>query len=101
MTPFQICYNGEMIFDYGKGRGTYGTRNNNGSRQTHSIEYKKLGINGEGIGYYKRNIVFIPGALVGEEVYAEITKVSRNFSEAKVLKVQKIQASCDTTLPCL
>lgn len=53
------------------------------------LNIKKLGINGEGIGYYKRNIVFIPGALVGEEVYAEITKVSRNFSEAKVLKVQK------------
>lgn len=63
------------------------------------LNIKKLGINGEGIGYYKRNIVFIPGALVGEEVYAEITKVSRNFSEAKVLKVQK-KSKHRVTPPC-
>lgn len=53
------------------------------------LNIKKLGINGEGIGYYKRNIVFIPGALVGEEVYAELTKVSHNYSEAKIIKIQK------------
>lgn len=53
------------------------------------LNIKKLGINGEGIGYYKRNIVFIPGALVGEEIYAELTKVSHNYSEAKIIKIQK------------
>ncbi|GEK31521.1 putative RNA methyltransferase YfjO [Kurthia zopfii] len=63
------------------------------------LDIKKLGINGEGIGYYKKNIVFIPGALIGEEVYAEITKVGRNFSEAKVLKVQKA-SKFRVTPPC-
>ncbi len=50
---------------------------------------KRLGINGEGIGYYKRNVVFVKGALPGEEIYAELTKINRNFAEAKVLKIHK------------
>ncbi|MFJ8263754.1 23S rRNA (uracil(1939)-C(5))-methyltransferase RlmD [Rummeliibacillus sp. NPDC094406] len=53
------------------------------------LTIKRLGINGEGIGYYKRNVVFVKGALPGEEVYAELTKINHNFAEAKVLKIQK------------
>ena len=45
---------------------------------------KRLGINGEGVGYFKRQVVFIPGALPGEEVVAETTKIQRGFAEAKV-----------------
>ena len=33
-----------------------------------NLEIKKLGINGEGIGYIDRKIVFVPGALPQEEV---------------------------------
>ena len=36
------------------------------------VTIKKMGINGEGIGYIDRMPVFVPGALCGEEV--EITK---------------------------
>ena len=32
------------------------------------VTIKRIGINGEGIGYYKKQAVFIPGTLVGEEV---------------------------------
>lgn len=53
------------------------------------LTIKRLGINGEGIGYYKRNVVFVKGALPGEEIYAELTKINRNFAEAKVLKIHK------------
>ena len=28
-----------------------------------SLKIKRLGINGEGIGYYKKLIIFVPGAL--------------------------------------
>jgi len=63
------------------------------------LTIKRLGINGEGIGYYKRNVVFVKGALPGEEVYAELTKINHNFAEAKVLKIQK--KSSDSPLPCL
>ena len=38
------------------------------------ITIKRLGINGEGIGYYKKKIIFIPGALPGEVVVAKIVK---------------------------
>lgn len=53
------------------------------------LTIKRLGINGEGIGYYKRNVVFVKGALPGEEIYAELTKINHNFAEAKVLKIHK------------
>ena len=33
-----------------------------------TVEIKKIGINGEGIGYINRKIVFIKGALLNEEV---------------------------------
>ena len=33
-----------------------------------TVEIKKMGINGEGIGYINRKIVFIKGALLNEEV---------------------------------
>ncbi len=33
--------------------------------QTFPVTIKRLGINGEGVGYFKRQVVFIPGALPG------------------------------------
>ena len=40
-------------------------------RMKKNVEIKKLGINGEGIGYIDRKIVFVPGALPQEEVIVE------------------------------
>ncbi|MGC4376993.1 23S rRNA (uracil(1939)-C(5))-methyltransferase RlmD [Fictibacillus sp. Mic-4] len=57
--------------------------------QTIPVTIKRLGINGEGVGFFKRKIVFIPGALPGEEVVAEIQKVYPNRAEAKVKKIRK------------
>jgi 23S rRNA (uracil-5-)-methyltransferase RumA len=57
--------------------------------QTFPLTIKRLGINGEGVGYFKRQVVFVPGALPGEEVVVEATKVHPKFSEGKIKKVRK------------
>lgn len=57
--------------------------------QRFPLTIKRIGINGEGIGYYKRKIVFIPGALPEEVVVAEVTNVAPRFIEAKVHKLRQ------------
>jgi tRNA/tmRNA/rRNA uracil-C5-methylase (TrmA/RlmC/RlmD family) len=58
-------------------------------KQKIPLKIKKIGINGEGVGNFKGTTVFVPGALKGEDLYAEITQVERNFAIAKVLKLNK------------
>ncbi len=58
-------------------------------KQTFPLTIKRLGINGEGVGYFKRQVVFVPGALPGEEVVVEVTKVNPKFAEAKIKKIRK------------
>lgn len=58
-------------------------------KQRIPLKIKRMGINGEGIGFYKKQLVFVPGALKGEEVFCQVTKVERNFAEARLLKVNK------------
>lgn len=57
--------------------------------QTIPLTIKRLGINGEGVGFFKRTVVFVPGALPGEEVTAEITRVFPNRAEAKMKRLRK------------
>lgn len=57
--------------------------------QQFPLTIKRLGINGEGVGYFKKKVVFVPGALPGEEVVVEATKVHPKFSEGRVKKVRK------------
>ncbi|WP_246943026.1 23S rRNA (uracil(1939)-C(5))-methyltransferase RlmD [Bacillus pinisoli] len=57
--------------------------------QDFPITIKRLGINGEGVGFFKRKVVFIPGALPGEEVVAKATKVLPSIIEAKIKKIRK------------
>ena len=56
--------------------------------QTFPLTIKRLGINGEGVGYFKKQVVFVPGALPGEEVVVEATKINPKFAEAKIKKVR-------------
>lgn len=65
--------------------------------QRFPLTIKRIGINGEGIGYYKHKIVFIPGALPEEVVVAEVTNVAPRFIEAKVHKLR--QASPQRVTP--
>jgi len=69
------------------------------------VTIKRIGINGEGIGYYKRQAVFIPGTLVGEEVVAKCTKVAKGYSEAEIIRVKKkspnrVKPHCDLYGKC-
>lgn len=70
------------------------------------VEIKKLGINGEGIGYIDRKIVFVKGALIGEEVEIEIVKQTKTFYEGKLIQVltpanDRVQVSCRSDDQCL
>ena len=67
--------------------------------QTIPLTIKRLGINGEGVGFFKRTVVFVPGALPGEEITAEVTKVFPNRAEAKVKRLRK-KSKDRVTPPC-
>ncbi len=57
-------------------------------KQTFPLTIKRLGINGEGVGYFKKQVVFVPGALPGEEVVVEATKIHPKYAEAKLKKIR-------------
>ncbi|MEC2075319.1 23S rRNA (uracil(1939)-C(5))-methyltransferase RlmD [Metabacillus fastidiosus] len=67
--------------------------------QTFPLTIKRLGINGEGVGYFKKQVVFVKGALPGEEVVVEATKVEPRFSEGKIKKIRK-QSPFRVKAPC-
>ena len=53
------------------------------------LTIKRMGINGEGIAYYKKKAVFIPGALEGEEAEVIITKVLPTYAYAELVFIKK------------
>ena len=53
------------------------------------LSIKRIGINAEGIGYYKRLAIFVPGALPGEEVVVRITDVEKQFARAQIVRIKK------------
>ena len=55
--------------------------------QTVEMEIKRMGINGEGIGYHERQVVFVSGALPGEKVVARIAKVEAKHATASLVRV--------------
>ena len=55
-----------------------------------SVEIKRLGINGEGIGYYNRLAIFIPGGIPGERCDVEITSVSEKMAYAKIIDIKNV-----------
>lgn len=67
--------------------------------QTVPLKIKRLGINGEGIGYFKKLIVFVPRALPGEEVSATITNATPRYAEASLKKIIK-KSKDRITPPC-
>ncbi|MER2000803.1 MAG: TRAM domain-containing protein, partial [Lysinibacillus sp.] len=67
--------------------------------QKFPLTIKRLGINGEGVGFFKRNVVFVKGAIPGEEVTVKVTKLSRGFAEAEILSIRK-KSSARITPPC-
>ena len=61
------------------------------------LSIKKLGVAGQGIGYFKHKVCFVPGALPGEQVVAEVTAVHERFLEAKLHRLKR--ASKDRVTP--
>ena len=53
------------------------------------ITIRNLGINGEGIGYYKRQAVFVEGVFPPEEVVVRITDVKKNHAIGEVVRIKK------------
>lgn len=51
-----------------------------------------LSSEGDGVGRYKGFTVFVPGALSGEEIVAEIGRVKKTFAEAELKEVKKAAA---------
>lgn len=56
--------------------------------QRFPLTIKRLDINGNGIGYYKRKITFVEGALPQEVVVAEVTAIHDRYLEARVHRVK-------------
>ncbi len=49
------------------------------------LDIRKQGINGEGIGYHNRTLVFVPGAITKEKIYAEVIFVTKNYAIANII----------------
>lgn len=50
------------------------------------LTIKRLGINGEGIGYYKRLAVFVEGAIPDEVVEVKVTDLQEKYVYAEIVK---------------
>ncbi len=53
------------------------------------ITIKRMGINGEGIGFYKKKIIFVPQAITDEVVIVEITEEQRNYLRGELIRVKE------------
>ncbi|PPA68845.1 23S rRNA (uracil(1939)-C(5))-methyltransferase RlmD [Jeotgalibacillus proteolyticus] len=67
--------------------------------QEFPLTIKRLGINGEGVGYYKKQVVFVPGALPGEEAVVQVTKIHPKYAQAAVKTIRK-ESPHRVTAPC-
>jgi 23S rRNA (uracil-5-)-methyltransferase RumA len=70
------------------------------------LTIKKLGINGEGIGYINKKICFVNGALPDEDVEIEVVERKSKYLKGKLLKVIKpsiyrINVPCKENKECL
>lgn len=53
------------------------------------LTIRKLGVHGQGIGYFKHKVCFVPGALPQEVVVATITKVHPHYLEGKIHRLRQ------------
>ncbi len=52
-----------------------------------SLEIMRMGINGEGIGYYNKLAVFVKGAIQKEKIYATVTEVHDKYAVAEIKEI--------------
>lgn len=53
------------------------------------LTIRKMGVNGQGIGYFKHKVCFVPGTLPKEVVVAEVVNVHPHYLEAKIHRLRK------------
>jgi len=71
----------------------------------YTLDIKRMGDGGEGIGRIEGLAVFVEDALPGDRVEVEITQVRRNYARGRIKKVvqqsaQRVQARCPMALEC-
>ena len=54
------------------------------------LTIKRMGINGEGIGYYKSKAIFVPMTITGEIVEVKITEDLEKYAYGEVTKYKKM-----------
>lgn len=52
------------------------------------LTIKRIGINGEGIGYFKRLAVFVDKVLPGEEAVVKITEINEKYAKAELVRIK-------------
>ncbi len=60
--------------------------------ETLEIQFVKIGINGEGIGYHDRKPVFCAGVLPNETALIRITETQERFERAELVKITSVSS---------
>lgn len=100
-----LCYNERILSSKEVPMTKYEKNYNNYDRdgvsvtpgEQFKITIKRLGINGEGIGYYQRKLVFVPGALPNEVVRVTVREDLPRFIRADLTEI--LQTSADRIEP--
>lgn len=51
------------------------------------LDIRKQGINGEGIAYFNKLAIFIPGAILKEEINCEIVELHQTYALGKIIEI--------------
>jgi 23S rRNA (uracil-5-)-methyltransferase RumA len=65
------------------------------------LTIKRIGINGEGIGFFKHVIVFVPQAVPEDVIVCEITDVHPKFLNGKIHKIRQASPYRNPDVPAL
>lgn len=65
------------------------------------LTIKRIGINGEGIGFFKHVIVFVPKAVPEDVIVCEITEVHDKFLNGRIHKLRKPSKFRNPDVPAL
>ena len=64
------------------------------------VDIKRLGINGEGIAFYKKLAVFVNNAIPGEGINVKITKIDNKMAFAEVVNFKhQSESRCEPACP--
>jgi len=80
-------------------------KNNNVVNDEFILDIKRIGINGEGIGYYNKKAVFVDGIIPGESANVRITEAQDKMLKAEIVEMKKtseyrVEPSCPFYKEC-